>query len=191
MYDQSPPTPPPLGGASRPVRRYDPSAATPYDTLLGAIDGVIGEWRTLVQREPWAAMPPARLVDSLPEILPKMIRLARGGGAEVDAELRETIAAAHGFFRRQDNVPLVAVAEEWSHVRRACRTVLQREGVDDDEARGAMTRLDALIDDAIGFSLRGYYAPELDSLRGRGLERRNGLAERRGGTGSRRDAGAE
>lgn len=190
MYDQSPPTPPPPG-ASRPVHRYDSSAATAYDALLGAIDGVIGEWRTLVQREPWGAIPPARLVDSLPEILPKMIRLARGGGAEVDAELRETIASAHGYFRRQDNVPLAAVAEEWSHVKRACWTVLQREGVNDDEARGAMARLDALIDDAIGFSLRGYYAPELDTLRGRGLERRNGLAERRSGAGSRRDGGLE
>ena len=190
MYDQSPPTPPPPG-ASRLVHRYDSSAATAYDALLGAIDGVIGEWRTLVQREPWGAIPPARLVDSLPEILPKMIRLARGGGAEVDAELRETIASAHGYFRRQDNVPLAAVAEEWSHVKRACWTVLQREGVNDDEARGAMARLDALIDDAIGFSLRGYYAPELDTLRGRGLERRNGLAERRSGAGSRRDGGLE
>ena len=186
MVDHTPPAPPAspfhLGDA------YDSSeGATPYDTLLGAIDGVIGEWRTLVEGEPWARIPRARLVDSLPEILPKLIRLARAGSVQVDADLRETIANAHGYFRRQDGVPLTAVAEEWGHVKRACWTVLQRHAVDPGRASAAISRLDALIDDAIGFSLRGYYAPELDSLRGRGLERRGNTPDRRSGTGDRRE----
>jgi hypothetical protein len=186
MVDRNPPAPPtarlPLGDP------YDPSdGGTPYDTLLGAIDGVIGEWRTLVEGEPWAKIPRARLVDSLPEILPKLIRLARAGSMQVDAELRETIAQSHGFFRRQDGVPLAAVAEEWGHVKRACWAVLQRHDVEPARASAVISRLDALIDDAIGFSLRGYYAPELDSLRGRGLERRGNMPERRSGTGDRRE----
>jgi hypothetical protein len=167
---------------------YDPSdGGTPYDTLLGAIDSVIGEWRTLVEGEPWARIPRARLVDSLPEILPRLIRLARGGTMQIDPELRETIAQAHGYFRRQDGVPLNAVAEEWSHVKRACWKVLQCHGVEPARAAAVVARLDALIDDAIGFSLRGYYGPELDSLRGRGLERRGNAPDRRSGAGDRRD----
>jgi hypothetical protein len=39
--------------------------------------------------------------------------------------------------------------------------------------------LDLLIDDAIGFTLRGYYAEELQALRGKGLERRGEVEERR------------
>jgi len=186
MIDHTPPLQP--GPASSFGGAYEPSGgATPYDTLLGAIDSVIGEWRSLVEGEPWATIPRARLVDSLPEILPKLIRLASRGEPEVDADLRELIARSHGFFRRQDGVPLAAVAEEWNHVKRACWKVLQREGVDPARASGVIARLDLLIDDAIGFSLRGYYAPELDSLRGRGLERRGGAGERRGGKGDRRD----
>jgi hypothetical protein len=185
MVDRIPPAP-----SSSRFHLGDPSdlsdGATPYDTLLGAIDGVIGEWRTLVEGEPWARIPRARLVDSLPEILPKLIRLARGGSVQVDGDLRETIATAHGYFRRQDGVPLAAVAEEWGHVKRACWTVLQRHGVEAGRAAAVIGRLDVLIDDAIGFSLRGYYAPELDSLRGRGLERRGDTPERRSGRGDRR-----
>jgi hypothetical protein len=47
-------------------------------------------------------------------------------------------------------------------------------------------RLEVLLDEAVGYSLRGYYAPELDVLRGRGLERRQPVDDRRSGGGSRR-----
>jgi hypothetical protein len=50
-----------------------------------------------------------------------------------------------------------------------------------------MQRLDILCDDAIGFSLRGFYAPELNALRGKGLERREGDDERRTNIANRRD----
>jgi hypothetical protein len=49
-----------------------------------------------------------------------------------------------------------------------------------------MERLDVLVDDAVGYTLRGYYRPELDSLRGRGLERRE-VSDRRRGVSDRRD----
>jgi hypothetical protein len=48
-------------------------------------------------------------------------------------------------------------------------------------------RLDVLVDDAIGLSLRGYYAPELNELKGKGLERRDGIDERRTNKGNRRE----
>ena len=51
-----------------------------------------------------------------------------------------------------------------------------------------MERLDILVDDAVGYTLRGYYRPELDSLRGRGLERRE-IADRRSGVPDRRERG--
>jgi hypothetical protein len=54
-------------------------------------------------------------------------------------------------------------------------------------ARDAMSRLEVLIDDAIGVTLRGYYAPELDALRGRGLERRASDEDRRSGETDRRE----
>ena len=161
----------------------NPSA---YDLLLGEIDRVIGEWRQLVASEPWSAMPSSRLVDSFPEVLPRIFRLARAGETEVDAELRELIAQAHGLMRRHDGMPLRAVAEEWNHVRRACEAVLRRNGVPDSDRDAALARLDVLIDDAIGFTLRGYYTPELDVLRGRGLERRDGDGDRRDSDGDRR-----
>jgi hypothetical protein len=51
-----------------------------------------------------------------------------------------------------------------------------------------MQRVEVLIDDAIGYTLRGYYHEELQSLRGRGLERReNDQQDRRSGFGDRRD----
>jgi hypothetical protein len=161
---------------------------SPFEILHGHIDEVIGEWRSLVLDEPWGRLGSARLVNSLPEILPRLFRLARHGTRECDKELSEFIAEEHGYFRRGDGVPLGALADEWNHVKRACWKVLQRRAPEGEGASLAMERLDALIDDAIGFSLRGYYAPELDTLRGRGLERRGGGSwERRSGNGDRRE----
>lgn len=161
------------------------TAGSPYDLLLGNIDAVIAEWRAIVMTEPWAHLPASRLVDSFPEILPRMLRLARGAATHVDDPLRELIADAHGHFRRIDGVPLTAVTEEWAHLKRACRHVLDAHGLHSDEADRAMDRMDVLVDDAVGYTLRGYYRPELDSLRGRGLERRE-IPDRRGSVSDRR-----
>jgi hypothetical protein len=158
----------------------------PFDVLLGEVDRVIGEWRTLVADEPWNTLPHTRLIDAFPEILPRLFRLARAGEAELDAATRELTAAAHGTDRRRDGLPLRAVAEEWGHVQHACWTVLRRSGLPEETARAALERLDVLIDEAIGVTLRGYYAPELEALRGRGLERRAGDDDRRQGDGDRR-----
>ena len=153
-------------------------AGSPYEILLGGIDEVIGEWRSLVKQEPWAKLPTSRLVNSFPDILPKMLRLARSGATHIDDGLRDLIAEAHGHFRRVDGVPLTSVTEEWAHLKRACRHVLDAHGINNGDADRAMERLDILVDDAVGYTLRGYYRPELDSLRGRGLERRE-VADRR------------
>lgn len=170
--------------------RPDTGVPSPYDLLLGAIDQVIAEWRSIVIAEPWAHLPASRLVDAFPEILPRLLRLARAGATHVDDPLRELIADAHGHFRRIDGVPLTAVTEEWAHLKRACRHVLDAHGVHSDEADRAMDRLDLLVDDAVGYTLRGYYRPELDSLRGRGLERRE-VPDRRGAVGDRRKRGSD
>ena len=168
----------------------DPASAPrlgPYELLHAHIDEVIREWRQLVAQEPWAPDSPARLVNALPEMLPKIFRLGRRGADRVDDDLSDFIASNHGFLRREDRVPLTGIAEEWNHLKRACWKVLRDRTNDPDLAAAAIQRLDALIDDAIGFSLRGYYAPELDELRGRGLERRSTVRERRGNAGDRRD----
>jgi hypothetical protein len=164
--------------------------ASAYEALLGGVDQVIGEWRTLVVREPWAKLPASRLVDSFPEILPKMLRLARAGATHIDDSLRELIADAHGDFRRADGVPLTSVTEEWAHLMRACRHVLDAHDINHEESDRAMERLDILVDDAVGYTLRGYYRPELDSLRGRGLERRE-APNRRRGVADRRERGED
>ena len=140
---------------------------------------MIGEWRTLVQHEPWSAIPGSRLIDALPEILAKLFKLAGMGAVQIDGELSEIISEAHGYFRRTDGIPLSALAEEWNFVKRACWKVLNGAGVEGAAVGSALQRLDSLVDDAIGLSLRGYYAPELNELRGRGLERRDGIDERR------------
>jgi hypothetical protein len=165
------------------IARVDP---TPYEVLLGDIDLVIGEWRALVGAEPWAQIPADRLIDSLPELLPKIIRLAAAGATAAPPELGEMIAEAHGYFRRGDRLPLTAVAEKWAFVRRACAAVLARRAVEPTAAAAAVERLEVLLDEAVGYSLRGYYAPELDVLRGRGLERRQPVDDRRSNGGSRR-----
>lgn len=159
---------------------------TPFELLHGHIDEVLAEWRSLVAAEPWATLSPARLVDALPELLPRLFRLASLGAQELDHELSNIVADRHGYFRRADGVPLGAVAEEWNHLRRAFWKVLQRHHVPEDRISTALQRLDLLIDDAIGLTLRGYYAPELDELRGRGLERRAGIEDRRAAPGDRR-----
>ena len=172
------------------------SAGSPYDLLLGASDEVIRAWQTLVSREPWAKLPASRLVDSFPDILPKILRLARSGGTHIDDGLRELIADAHGHFRRADGMPLASVTEEWAYLKRACRSVLDAHGIDNGDADRAMERLDILVDDAVGYTLRGYYRPELDSLRGRGLERRElsdrrEMSDRRSGAIDRRNRGED
>ena len=159
----------------------------PFDILLGEVDRVLGEWRGLVADEPWNTIPPTRLIDSFPEVLPKIFRLARAGATELDVEVRELVAAAHGTPRRQDGLPLRAVADEWTHLQHACWTVLRRHGLSEEATRAALARLELLVDDAIGVTLRGYYAAELDALRGRGLERRAGGDDRRSGGGDRRE----
>jgi len=175
--------PPSIGGSS-----FEPPADDnyPYNILVAQIDGVICEWRGMVNQEPWAAIPGDHLVDALPEILPKMFRLAGSGAVTIDGHLSETISEAHGFFRRNDGVPLGAVAEEWNYVKRACWKVLSNAGVDDSTLSSAVQRLDVLVDDAIGLTLRGYYAPELNALRGKGLERRDNVEERRTNRSNRR-----
>lgn len=160
---------------------------SPYEVLLGSIDEVLGEWRDLVRAEPWSAIPPSRLVNSFPEILPRILRLARAGAMHIDEELKSCITDDHGLHRRADAVPLLAVAEEWGHLKRACGIVLRRRGIDAEGVTATLHRLEALIDDAVGYTLRGYYRPELDALRGRGLERRDsGVEDRRRGGGDRR-----
>jgi hypothetical protein len=189
--------PPPQDGSSpsdqQPVapRRQPPSAPgddelSPFDLLHGYIDLVLAEWRTLVRAEPWAALRPDRLMDSLPEMLPRLLRQAASGTPHLDDELSEFIAREHGYYRRGDGVPLAAIAEEWNHLKRACWKVLTDKGVPESRAVVALQRLDALFDDAVGFSLRGYYWPELDELRGRGLERRTRTGDRRAGDADRR-----
>ena len=162
-------------------------APGPFDILLGEVDLVLGEWRQLVADEPWNTIPHTRLIDSFPEVLPKLFRLARAGCAELDVEVRRLVADAHGTPRRQDGLPLRAVADEWTLLQRACWAVLGRHGIPEPVARDAMARLEVLIDDAIGVTLRGYYAPELDALRGRGLERRASDEDRRSGETDRRE----
>jgi hypothetical protein len=160
---------------------------SPFDVLLGDIDAVIAEWRSLMAPEPWALLSPSRLIDAMPEILPPLIKLARANAIYVDEELKTRIADDHGAARRTDEMPVAAVAEEWAFLKRACWTVLRRNGVVQSEAEDTMRRLDLLIDDAIGYTLRGYYRPELDSLKGQGLERREGAHERRVNNGDRRE----
>lgn len=159
---------------------------SPFDVLRGHIDAVLAEWRTLVRDEPWASIPSHRLINSVPEMLPRLFKLADAGTPQLDEELSEFIAREHGYFRRDDGVPLSALADEWNHLKRACWKVLIEKAVPEPRGAAALQRLDALFDDAIGFSLRGYYSPELDALRGRGLERRTGDVERRGDGGDRR-----
>jgi hypothetical protein len=162
---------------------------TPYEVLLGEIDQVLSEWRLLIRPESWAALPASRLIDSMPEILPKLVRLASGGAVYVDDELKERIAREHGFARREDEVPIEGVTEEWHSLKRACRRVLARHGIVEGVADDVMSRLELLIDDAVGYTLRGYYREELDSLKGRGLERRGESGDRRRGSGNRRSGG--
>lgn len=161
---------------------------TPYEVLLGELDQLLAGWRVLVRPHTQPTLAPSRLMDSLPEILPRLIRLARAGATDVDDELKERIARDHGGARREDDVPVAALALEWDALKRACAQVLARDGFVNGEAEAALRRMDTLIDDAIGYTLRGYYQAELDTLRGRGLERREGEGKdrRRGGGGDRR-----
>jgi hypothetical protein len=164
-------------------RSLDPVDAagplTPYEILRGRIDSVLAEWRALASQEPWSNMKVSRLMNGLPEILPKLFREAESGRTHVSPELAELITEAHGHFRRDDGIPLPAVAEEWNLVKRACWKVMQQTGLDPIIMSAVLERLDLLIDDAIGFTLRGYYAEELQALRGKGLERRGEVDERR------------
>lgn len=162
---------------------------TPFEILRGHIDAVLAEWRALAAQEPWSSIKVSRLVNGLPEILPKLFREAERGSTRVSIDLAELITEAHGQFRRDDSIPLPAVAEEWNLVKRACWKVMQQAGLDPITMSGVLERLDALIDDAIGFTLRGYYAEELDTLRGKGLERRDEVDERRLNEPERRSRG--
>ena len=168
------------GGGPGDREQPAPAGRSAYEVLLGSSDEVIAEWRSLVTKEPWEKLPASRLVNSLPEILPRMLRLARAGVTHIDDSLRQIISDAHGHFRRLDGVPLTSVTEEWAYLKRACRHVMDAHGITSGDADRAMDRLDVLVDDAVGYTLRGYYRPELDSLRGRGLERREGSDRRRG-----------
>lgn len=160
---------------------------TAYDVLLAELDQVLAEWRSIVEPELGAHIAPARLLDSLPEILPRLLALARSGAVEIDDNLKQRIAVDHGFARREDVVPVEQLAAEWEALKQACQRVLSRHGFVGPLAEEASRRIDVLIDDAIGYTLRGYYQRELDTLRGRGLERREAREEDRRQGGDRRD----
>ncbi len=164
-----------------------------YDTLLAELDQVLAEWRSIVEPELGARIAPARLLDSLPEILPRLFTLARSGAVEIDDDLKQRIAVDHGFARRKDIVPVEQLAAEWAALKQACQRVLARHGFVGSLAEEAARRIDLLVDDAIGYTLRGYYQSELDTLRGRGLERREPREEDRRQGGDRRypDSGSD
>jgi len=161
---------------------------TPYDVLLGELDHVLAEWRALIRPELRSTLSPARLMDALPVIVPRLLVLARSGATIVDEELKERIAREHGITRRTDAVPVTMIAEEWGALKRACTVVLARHGFVGPLADDTMRRIEVLVDDAIGYTLRGYYAQELDTLRGRGLERRDSAQSDRRHGGDRRRA---
>jgi hypothetical protein len=158
-----------------------------YDILLAELDQVLTEWRSIVEPELGSHIAPARLLDSLPEILPRLLTLARSGAVEINDALKGRIAVDHGFARREDVVPVEQLAEEWEALKQACQRVLTRHGFVGPLAEEAIQRIDVLIDDAIGYTLRGYYQRELDTLRGRGLERRDQREDDRRQRGDRRD----
>jgi hypothetical protein len=158
-----------------------------YDILLAELDQVLAEWRSIAEPELSQRVAPARLLDSLPEILPRLFVLARSSAAEIDDDLKQRIAGDHGFARREDVVPVEQLAEEWQALKQACKRVLTRHGFVGPLAEEATQRIDLLIDDAIGYTLRGYYQRELDTLRGRGLERRDTRDDDRRQGGNRRD----
>jgi hypothetical protein len=159
---------------------------TPYDVLLGEMDQVLAEWRALMRPALRGTLSPARLMDALPVIVPRLVALARSGATIIDEELKERIAREHGITRRADAVPVAMIAEEWGALKRACAQVLARHGFVGSLADDAMQRFEILVDDAIGYTLRGYYAQELDTLRGRGLERRDATPGDRRHGGDRR-----
>jgi hypothetical protein len=159
---------------------------TPYDVLLGELDHVLAEWRALIRPEVRGDLSPARLMDALPVIVPRLVVLARSGATIVDEELKERIARDHGTTRRADAVPVTMIAEEWGAFKHACTVVLARHGFVGALVDDAMRRIEVLVDDAIGYTLRGYYAQELDTLRGRGLERRDSAQRDRRHGGDRR-----
>ena len=159
-----------IAGRCGNIVAFDPQAT--FDLLERRSDDVITEWRALLARDPWARLPADRIVDHLPQILPRLFEHAAKGAREIDMELQRLISQAHGYFRREDSIPLAAVAEEFDLLKRACWKVLTSSNLTAQEVSAALARLDLLIDDATGYTLRGYYAPELDELRGRGLERR-------------------
>src|SRR5688572_25081587 len=152
-------------------------ALAPFELLEARTDRVIAEWQSLVAREPWASLPVDRLVDHLPQILPRLFQNAGASAREIDPGLQQLISQAHGYFRREDAIPLAAVAEEFDLLKRACWKVLTSSQLSPKDISAALARLDILIDDATGYTLRGYYSPELDLLRGRGLERRSARDE--------------
>ncbi len=159
---------------------------TPYEILIGEVDRVLEEWRVLMRAEALAELPPSRLIDSMPEILPGLIRHARDGATHLEEELKVRIASDHGTTRREDEVPVETLAAEWHALKRAVRQVLARHGFVNEVAVEAIQRLEHLIDDAVGYTLRGYYQPELDTLKGRGLERRSSADDRRRNPSDRR-----
>lgn len=161
-----------------------------YDVLLGELDQILTEWRALMEPGLGSRLTPARLMDSLPEILPGLLALARSSAVEIDDDLKQRISAGHGLTRRKDVVPVESLAGEWEALKHACVRVLTRHGFVGPLAEEASQRIDVLIDDAIGYTLRGYYQQELDTLRGRGLERRDTPTEDRRQGGDRRDADA-
>jgi hypothetical protein len=150
-----------------------PDRFAPFELLESRTERVIDEWQALLARDPWTRLPVDRLIDHLPEILPRLFQHAAEGTRAIDGELQQMISNAHGFFRREDAIPLAAVAEEFDLLKRACWKVLSTSNLSQQDISTALERLDILIDDATGYTLRGYYAPELDALRGRGLERRS------------------
>ena len=161
-----------------------------FDVLLAELDQVLMEWRSLVEPGLGARVTPVRLMDSLPEIVPRLLILARSGATEIDEELKQRISSDHGVARREDVVPVPEITEEWEALKQACVRVLARDGFVGPLADEASRRIDALIDGAIGYTLRGYYRSELDTLRGRGLERRDAPGEDRRQGRDRRDADA-
>jgi len=138
------------------------------DALEDNIAEIVGEWKRLTTKPPWATLTTSQWANHLPPLLHAMIDGVVCGTGSHDARRRVVEwAIRHGSSRRTLGLPLETIFEEYYQLRTATWHLLTtRAGAKlASGVVGEILRLDAAIGVATLASLRGYHRLEVEKTR--------------------------
>ena len=133
--------------------------------LKSNVSEVIAEWDRLAREEPWYSLPSEHRIDSLPEVVERLVEASLCDPHNRQAHRQQALAAArHGTDRRNQDIPDHTILTEYHLLRRALWRYITATFGSSERTTRAILRIDIGISVATNASMWGYYRPEIEAL---------------------------